>query len=94
MSVSLPNHWRITNDNVHHGNRDHLSVNDDNSNGDTIIVGKGNYDFVSAANSIFDTITLGNGTGDSVSFGDPGPNITGFNNGGRQRQRHDLRRAK
>ena len=46
------------------GNASNISVNDDSSNGDTILVGKGNYDFVSAANSIFDTIKLGNGAGD------------------------------
>ena len=48
------------------GNANSLSVSDDN-NGDTIIVGNGIDDSVSANYSSYDTITLGYGAGDSVS---------------------------
>jgi hypothetical protein len=41
-----------------YGKQDHLSVNDDFSNGDTILAGNGAYDFVSVANGIFDAIKL------------------------------------
>ena len=44
-----------------------LSVSDDNSNGDTIILGNGANDTVSAASSQYDTIILGNGAGDTVN---------------------------
>jgi hypothetical protein len=49
------------------GNRNYLSVSDDQSNLDTMILGNGNDDTVSAAASQYDAITLGNGTGDTVN---------------------------
>jgi hypothetical protein len=49
------------------GNHDNLSVFDDYSIGDTIILGNGINDFVSAIGSQNDIITLGNGAGDAVN---------------------------
>jgi hypothetical protein len=47
--------------------RNNLSVSDDGSIGDTIIVGNGVNDVVSVIGSSFDTFTLGKGAGDSVN---------------------------
>lgn len=49
------------------GDGNNLSGSDDSSN-DTIIVGNGNNDTVSAYSSQYDTITLGNGAGDTVNL--------------------------
>ncbi len=51
---------------ISRGNQNNLSVPDDNSNGDTIIVGNGAEDSVSAISSQNDKITLGNGDTDTV----------------------------
>jgi hypothetical protein len=51
--------------NIIGGNGNNLSVCDDNSTGDIIILGDG--DLVSAIGSSYDSITLGNGASDSVN---------------------------
>jgi hypothetical protein len=55
------------------GNANNLSVNVDNSIGDTIILGNGNNDSVGSSSTGFtgqnDNITLGNGAGDTVIVG-------------------------
>jgi hypothetical protein len=49
---------------IKYGNN--LYVNDDDGIGNTIIIGNGVNDLVSAIGSQYDLITLGNGTGDAV----------------------------
>jgi serralysin len=51
--------------NIAYGNRNHLSVRDDNSWYDTITLGNGRGDYVSDW-GFHNTITLGNGAGDTV----------------------------
>ena len=55
----------------------HPFRSDDNSNGDTIFLGNGVDDTVSAAFSQYDTICLGNGSGDSVNLGGDTPFAAG-----------------
>ena len=52
---------------IRYGNIDNLYVNDDYGIGNTIIIGNGINDIVSAIGSQYDTITLGDGKGDAVS---------------------------
>ena len=54
---------------IRYGKIDNLYVNDDDGIGNTIIIGNGVNDIVSAIGSQNDTITLGNGINDLVSAG-------------------------
>jgi hypothetical protein len=54
---------------IRYGKIDNLYVNDDDGVGNTIIIGNGVNDIVSAIGSQNDTITLGNGINDLVSAG-------------------------